>query len=119
MDFSIDLNTFCPIPNHIISDGGDWCVISQTLRFSNSVEHLSLTGELRKFPLLRRNRIYKREHMHTHTLWTEWERGMLMTCLLFEMEHGGGWVLFNLSQVAESLNLNAAPLVVLQEYTWI
>lgn len=41
-----------------------------------------------------------------------------MICLSFEMEQRGGWVLLNLSQVAESLNLNAAHLILLPEYTW-
>ena len=36
-----------------------------------------------------------------------------MICLSFEMEHGGGLVLFHLSQVAESLNLSAAHLILL------
>lgn len=36
-----------------------------------------------------------------------------MICLSFEMKQRGGLVLFNLSQVAESLNLNAAHLILL------
>lgn len=41
-----------------------------------------------------------------------------MICLSSEMEQRGGLVLFNLRQVAESLNLNAAHLILLPEYIW-